>query len=132
MSADFSWVLFLSYNSMPFFFSMNDNRCKEVANVSSQSGLATESNMEAVVGLEEETEETSNGEIFLSCMMGERTSGFEDLVDFVECKQGKDYSAWLKNRQRYRKRRFEKLAVLKWKRRKKTLKTMKGRSLNQV
>ncbi|XP_073017706.1 uncharacterized protein [Primulina eburnea] len=111
---------------------MNDNRCKEVANVSSQSGLATGSHMEAVVGLEEETEETSNGEIFLSCMMGERTSGFEDLADFIECKQGKDYTAWLKNRQRYRKRRFEKLAVLKWKRRKKTLKTMKGRSRNQA
>ncbi|XP_073146838.1 uncharacterized protein [Henckelia pumila] len=102
-------------------------RCKEMENVSAQSVLATESHMETIVVLEEETEKASNGEVFLNCMMGERTSDFEDLVDFVACKPGKDYSSWLKNRQRYRKWRFEKLGVLRWKRRKKTLKTTKGR-----
>ncbi|KAL3638704.1 hypothetical protein CASFOL_016611 [Castilleja foliolosa] len=99
--------------------------------------LANESaDMEAFAGLEEEeeeeeeeTEETSNGEIFLRCMLktSENISDVDDLVDFVECKQGKDYSTWLKNRDRFRKWRFEKSAVLKWKKKKKTWKTVKRR-----
>ncbi|KAK6116691.1 hypothetical protein DH2020_049573 [Rehmannia glutinosa] len=96
---------------------------------SSSQTLASASDMEVVAGLEEETEETSNGEIFLKCMLkgGENISNVDDLVSFVECKQGKDYSAWLKNRQRYRRWKFEKMAVLRWKRKKKTWKTVKGK-----
>lgn len=84
--------------------------------------------MEQVSDLEEETEETSNGEIFLKCMakMDGTNSDFDDLVSFVECKPGKDYLAWSKNRQRFRKWKFEKMAVLRWKRKKKTWKTLKG------
>ncbi|KAL6525250.1 hypothetical protein OROMI_030843 [Orobanche minor] len=103
----------------------NENETQSLQTLASAS-----SNMEAVAGLEEEeeeTEETSNGEIYLKYVlkMGETNSNFDDLVDFVECKQGKDYSDWLKNRGRYRKRKLEKMAVLRWKRKKKTWKTLK-------
>ncbi|KAG6390261.1 hypothetical protein SASPL_147993 [Salvia splendens] len=56
---------------------------------------------------EEETEETCSGEIFLKCMLP-GSEGLDDLVDFVECKQGKDYTSWLKNCQRFCKWRSEK------------------------
>lgn len=83
--------------------------------------------MEAVECFEEETEETTNGEIFLKCILKKHdVSKFDDLVDFVECEQGKDYSSWLKNRQKYRKRKSEKLAVLRWERKKKTWRSLKG------
>ncbi|KAL6512120.1 hypothetical protein OROGR_021717 [Orobanche gracilis] len=102
----------------------NENETQSLQTLASAS-----SNMEAVEGLEEEeeTEETSNGEIYLKYVlkMGETNSDFDDLVDFVECKQGKDYSDWLKNRGRYRKRKLEKMAVLRWKKKKKTWKTLK-------
>ncbi|PIN05597.1 hypothetical protein CDL12_21860 [Handroanthus impetiginosus] len=91
--------------------------------------LASTSQMEAIAGLEEETEETTNGEIFLKCMlkMDGGISNFDDLASFIECKQGKDYSAWLKNRERYRRWKFEKMAVLRWKKKKKTWKTINGK-----
>ncbi|KAL7097075.1 hypothetical protein ACP275_10G120000 [Erythranthe tilingii] len=93
----------------------------------SSSSLDTE----RVAGLEEETEETSNGEVFLKCVlnMGENND-FDDLASFVECKQGKDYSSWFKNRKKYRCRVLEKMAVLRWKRKKKTWKTLKGKTKN--
>ncbi|KAL7097073.1 hypothetical protein ACP275_10G119900 [Erythranthe tilingii] len=94
----------------------------------SSSSLDTEQ----VAGLEEEeTEETSNGEVFLKCVlnMGENND-FDDLASFVECKQGKDYSSWFKNRKKYRCRVLEKMAVLRWKRKKKTWKTLKGKTKN--
>ncbi|KAL9154411.1 hypothetical protein ABFS82_10G112100 [Erythranthe guttata] len=86
---------------------------------------------ERVAGLEEETEETSNGEFFLKCVlnMGENND-FDDLASFVECKQGKDYSSWFKNRKKYRCRVLEKMAVLRWKRKKRTWKTLKGKTKN--
>ncbi|KAL2513304.1 hypothetical protein Adt_18904 [Abeliophyllum distichum] len=98
---------------------------------SSEMGDLSAPNMEGAIGLEEETEETSNGEIFFKCILKgrEKVSDFDDLADFVECKQGKDYSAWLKNRYRYRKWKCEKMAVLKWKKKKKTWKTFKGKKI---
>ncbi|XP_047962585.1 uncharacterized protein LOC125207336 [Salvia hispanica] len=75
---------------------------------------------------EEETEETCSGEIFLKCMLP-GSEGLDDLVDFIECKQGKDYTSWLKNRERFRKWRSEKTAVLKWKRKKKSWKIRYGK-----
>lgn len=87
--------------------------------------------MEGAIGLEEETEETSNGEIFFKCLLkeGEKMSDFDDLADFVEFKRGKDYSNWLSNRYRYRKWKCEKMAVLKWKKKKKTWRTFKGKKI---
>ncbi|GFZ09752.1 hypothetical protein Acr_21g0003510 [Actinidia rufa] len=72
-------------------------------------------NMQCVVGLEEETEETSDGKIFLKCMLENQGEpfDFDDLAAFIECKRGKDYSGWLKDWQRYRKWKCAKMAVLR-------------------
>ncbi|XP_016488654.1 uncharacterized protein LOC107808640 isoform X2 [Nicotiana tabacum] len=77
--------------------------------------------------MEEEMEETTNGKIFLKCRLGraERVPDFDDLADFIECKQGKDYPFWLKHWQQYRKLKCDKMALLRWKRKKKSWKVMK-------
>lgn len=74
------------------------------------------------VDVEEQTEETSNGEVFLSCILkrGKKAPDFDDLAEFIECKQGKDYSSWLRNRRKYRMWKDQKLAILRWKRKKQT------------
>ncbi|XP_062152993.1 uncharacterized protein LOC133861263 [Alnus glutinosa] len=82
---------------------------------------------ESIDGTEEETVETCNGNIFLNCVLegSRKLSDYDDLADFIECKRGKDYSGWLKDRQRYRNRRSLKMAVLRWKKKIKTLKFIK-------
>ncbi|KAK7268672.1 hypothetical protein RIF29_21378 [Crotalaria pallida] len=64
---------------------------------------------------EEETEETCNGEIFLDCILeGSRNlPDYDELADFLECKKEKDYSRWLKGRQIFRKRKYEKMMNLR-------------------
>lgn len=105
---------------------MVKDKHNERESLSSQTS-AIPSHMEATACLEEETEETCNGEIFLKCMVQEDLSGFDDIVDFVECKQGKDYSSYIKNRQRFRKWRSQKIAVLKFKRKEKSWKIHHGK-----
>ncbi|KAK4774649.1 hypothetical protein SAY86_009584 [Trapa natans] len=68
--------------------------------------------------LDNAREETCSGEVFFNCLMEGSREDFSDLVDFVELKENKDYSLWLKNRQKYHKWRLEKTAVLRWKRKK--------------
>ena len=82
---------------------------------------------ESIDGTEEETVETCNGKIFLNCVLddSQNLSDYDDLADFIECKQGKDYNGWLKDRQRYRNWRSQKLAVLRWKKKIKTLKLIR-------
>ncbi|TYK00422.1 uncharacterized protein E5676_scaffold169G00230 [Cucumis melo var. makuwa] len=75
----------------------------------------------------EEAEETWSGEIFLKCL---GSSSHDDIVDFVECKRGKDYSQWMKNRQKYRKWKSHKLAVLRWKKKKHIWKCIKTKNDN--
>lgn len=83
-------------------------------------------NKEDVETMEEATEETTNGKIFLKCrLQAGQVPDFDDLADFIECKQGKDYSSWLKHRQEYRQLKCDKMALLRWKRKKKSWKVMK-------
>ncbi|XAR57459.1 hypothetical protein NMG60_11025612 [Bertholletia excelsa] len=91
---------------------------------------STVNNLQYVVGIEEETEETCNGKIFLDCILenSQNTSDFDDLTDFIECKKGKDYSDWLKDREKYRKWKCEKKAVLRWKMKKRTWRFRKGKN----
>lgn len=87
-------------------------------------------NMEkSIVGTLEKTEETCSGRIFLKCRLEreDEPSDFDELADFIECKQGRDYSCWLKNRRRYRKFKTDKLAVFSWRKRKRTWKYMRGK-----
>ncbi|XP_017240369.1 uncharacterized protein LOC108213140 isoform X2 [Daucus carota subsp. sativus] len=68
------------------------------------------------VATEETPQNTPNGVNYLRCI-GE-ISAVDDLADFIECKEGKDYSSWLKNRDRYRKWKHEKHAALVLKKKK--------------
>lgn len=48
-------------------------------------------------------EEACNGEMFLGCIYDRSSkSDYADLVDFIECKRGKDYHLWLKNLGKFR------------------------------
>lgn len=86
-------------------------------------------NMDCVVGIEEKTEETCNGKIFLNCLLegSKEPSDLDDLAGFIECKEGKDYSNWLRDRKRYRKWKCAKMAVLRWEKKKTIWKFVKGR-----
>lgn len=55
------------------------------------------------------------GEIFLKCLPGFRKnhSDWDDLADFIECKRGKDYSAWLEKRARFRKWKYRRMSSIK-------------------
>lgn len=79
--------------------------------------------------VEESTEETCNGEIFLKCLLegSKKSCDYGDLVDFIELKKGKDYVGWLRNRVKYRRRKSERMAVLRWKKKKMTWRMTKGK-----
>ncbi|XP_056175994.1 uncharacterized protein LOC115674074 isoform X2 [Syzygium oleosum] len=79
--------------------------------------------------VEESTEETCNGEIFLKCLLegSKKSCDYGDLVDFIELKKGKDYIGWLRNRVKYRRRKSERMAVLRWKKKKMTWRMTKGK-----
>ncbi|KAF7822435.1 uncharacterized protein G2W53_027890 [Senna tora] len=74
-----------------------------------------------------DSEETCNGKIFLDCILGgsKRSSDYADLADFIECKKRKDYHRWLKDREKYRGWRQEKVANLRKKKKWKSLKCRK-------
>ncbi|KAK4413360.1 hypothetical protein Salat_2748600 [Sesamum alatum] len=71
------------------YSSVMENNCNEMETLSSQT-LANGLHVDAVAGLEEEIEETSNGETFLKYVLktDNNISDFDDLVGFVECRQG--------------------------------------------
>lgn len=77
--------------------------------------------MESSISIEEDPGEVCNGEIFLKCIQNgsQSSSDIDDLADFIECKPGKDYSAWLDNRKFFRIWKSGRKAVTwcdKWKR----------------
>ncbi|KAG9440136.1 hypothetical protein H6P81_020301 [Aristolochia fimbriata] len=53
-----------------------------------------------VVDLESKDDGTCNGENYIKCIGN--LSDFDDLVDFIACTPGKDYSAWLKKKERFK------------------------------
>lgn len=65
--------------------------------------------------------EPCNGEMYLNIRLkgSGKVTDFDDLADFIECKKDKDYADWLKNRDMFRERKFEKRAKLTWEKRKK-------------
>ncbi|XP_019157703.1 PREDICTED: uncharacterized protein LOC109154343 isoform X2 [Ipomoea nil] len=94
---------------------------------SSSSASSCLFDKEEMVSVEEET---LNGEIFLRCMEpnAKHDSDFDELADFIECKQGKDYAGWLQDREKYRKWKSKRTAMLRWKRKRKTWKVWKRKS----
>ncbi|XP_065878145.1 uncharacterized protein [Euphorbia lathyris] len=71
--------------------------------------------------------ESCNGQTYLKCVLGKnsKVDDFDDLADFIECKGGKDYSGWLKDREKYRRWKYEKMVTLRWKKKKKAMKSMR-------
>ncbi|VVB11341.1 unnamed protein product [Arabis nemorensis] len=69
------------------------------------------------IGVEEES---CNGESFLWCLT-EKRSDVDDLADFIACEPGKNYSDWLKGRERFRSQRWKsnKIAIIRWNKKKK-------------
>ncbi|XP_039024572.1 uncharacterized protein LOC120157536 [Hibiscus syriacus] len=84
-----------------------------------EPGSLEKNHVESALSIEETTGETCNGEIFLRCVLQGSldSSAVADLADFIECKQGKDYSEWLKNREKLRRWKSEKLENFRWKKR---------------
>ncbi|WCJ35885.1 hypothetical protein M5689_017112 [Euphorbia peplus] len=67
--------------------------------------------------------ETCNGQTYLECVLKNSKADIDDLADFVECKEGKDYPGWLKEAANYRGLKYEKMAILRWKRKKKAMRS---------
>ena len=65
--------------------------------------------------LEDQKEETCNGEVFLDCILEnpKEVYDYAELADFLECSSCKNYSSWLKGRERFRKWRYEKIIHLR-------------------
>ncbi|KAJ6368425.1 hypothetical protein OIU78_000925, partial [Salix suchowensis] len=61
----------------------------------------------------EDAKETCNGEIFLKCVLGKdaKSNVIDDLSDFIECEQGKNYSGWLRDRQKFRIWKYKKTTI---------------------
>ena len=78
--------------------------------------------VESALSIEENMGETCNGEIFLKCISegSKNSSDVADLADFIECKQGKDYCDWLRDREKFRRWKSEKMANLRWKKKRRT------------
>ncbi|XP_058078047.1 uncharacterized protein LOC131226270 [Magnolia sinica] len=75
----------------------------------------------------EEADDTCNGETFLKCFSA--PSDYDaDLADFIICKRGKDYSSWLKQKERFRTWKFRARAVMLRERKKRSWNYIKGLS----
>lgn len=78
--------------------------------------------------MEEGTEETCTGEMYLNCTLaGSKKSDLDDLADFIVCKPGKEYSSWLKDREKYRSWKVKKEAVVRWEKKKRTYRKVRSK-----
>ncbi|XP_062082892.1 uncharacterized protein LOC133789154 isoform X2 [Humulus lupulus] len=108
--------------------SISLSRSEDEIAEASQSSSILKRKTESNIGTEEETKESCTGKVFLQCLLNNprNTHECDDLLDFIECKEGKDYSYWLRNRAKYRKWKTDKMAVRRWKKKKKTWKFVAG------
>ncbi|KAF5732801.1 hypothetical protein HS088_TW17G00333 [Tripterygium wilfordii] len=81
--------------------------------------------------IEEESDKSCNGESFLRCRLEglQKLSDVSDLADFIKCQSGKDYSLWLKNREKFRQWKLERVQGLRRKKKKSVWKYLKGKKL---
>lgn len=64
----------------------------------------------------QEKELRNSGKEYLK-LLGHKTEDTDDLADFIDCTEGKDYSVWLKNREKFREwKNKEMRASARWKR----------------
>lgn len=64
-------------------------------------------------------EDISSGKAFLKCFLKDKGKEENDLMDFVEIKEGKDYFSWSKNRDKYRTKKLDKMTDMRRKRQRK-------------
>ncbi|XP_058749249.1 uncharacterized protein LOC131622238 [Vicia villosa] len=57
----------------------------------------------------DESEKTYNRKKFLDCKLSKREPDYDELADFHDCSEGKDYSRWLNNRKKYRNWKLQKI-----------------------
>ncbi|KAF5744232.1 hypothetical protein HS088_TW08G00830 [Tripterygium wilfordii] len=79
----------------------------------------------------EESDKSCNGESFLRSRLGglQTLSDVSDLVDFIKCQSGKDYSLWLKNREKFRQWKLERVEGLRRKKKNGVWKYLQGRKV---
>ncbi|KAK1578852.1 hypothetical protein Q3G72_033591 [Acer saccharum] len=104
-------TLHLSKRSFVSFH--EENNCKQTGILENDSIL---NDRTSDIDREEEIGKSCNGEIFLKCVLNgpEKSMDLDDLADFIECNQSKDYSVWLKDREKFRTRRNQRLGVSRW------------------
>ncbi|XP_068666412.1 uncharacterized protein [Aristolochia californica] len=73
-----------------------------------------------------EDEGTCNGQVFIKCLR--KSSDYDDLVDFIACTPGKDYSTWLKNKKRFKQWKESKRQASLLAKKKNCWNSMNGRS----
>lgn len=119
------WTLYLGTCSA----STRDKRTHD-----EQPGLTDNSpdmdHIESAFGIEENIGGASNGENFLKCAVpgSEKLSDYDDLLDFIEGKEGKDYSDWMKSRDKFHQKwKCERRAKLRWKRKEMISKNLQKR-----
>ncbi|XP_057426686.1 uncharacterized protein LOC130720097 [Lotus japonicus] len=88
--------------------------------------LRTEFNL-----VEDRTEKTSSGEMFLNCILEDpkKLSDYDELADFLECEPGKNYASWLKGRAKIRKWRYKKMLNLRKGKKEKIWRSLKRRKI---
>ncbi|KAK1582171.1 hypothetical protein Q3G72_012449 [Acer saccharum] len=101
-------TLHLSKRSFVSFH--EENNCKQTG-ISENDSILNDGKSD--IDREEEIGKSCNGEIFLKCVLKgpEKSVDLDDLEDFIVCDQSKDYSVWLKDREKFRIRRNQRLKV---------------------
>ncbi|TXG67361.1 hypothetical protein EZV62_008636 [Acer yangbiense] len=101
-------TLHLSKRSFVSFH--EENNCKQTG-ISENDSILNDGKSD--IDREEEIGKSCNGEIFLKCVLKgpEKSVDLDDLADFIVCDPSKDYSAWLKDREKFRMRRNQRLRV---------------------
>lgn len=81
--------------------------------------------------VEDRTEKTSSGEMFLNCILEDpkKLSDYDELADFLECEPGKNYASWLKGRAKIRKWRYKKMLNLRKGKKEKIWRSLKRRKI---
>ncbi|KAK1582693.1 hypothetical protein Q3G72_017398 [Acer saccharum] len=101
-------TLHLSKRSFVSFH--EENNCKQTG-ISENDSILNDGKSD--IDREEEIGKSCNGEIFLKCVLKgpEKSVDLDDLADFIVCDQSKDYSVWLKDREKFHMRRNQRLRV---------------------
>ena len=93
---------------------------KQCNQVETSEHSSDQNGLDSAVIIANNSVRTCNGEIYLKCLLGKhsKVSDFDELADFIVCEPEKDYSEWLKNKEKFRRRKYEKMFKFRRKKRK--------------